>query len=73
MFRKEDALARDWTPEKSHELASIQKELILQAANMLRPGRTNASLFYLHLQVPEEDGKENCVFPSGRKKRYEKL
>lgn len=38
MFRKEEALARDWTPEKSLELSRIQKELILQAADMLRPG-----------------------------------
>ena len=38
MFRKEEALARDWTPEKSMELSEIQKELILQAADMLRPG-----------------------------------
>ena len=38
MFRKEDALARDWTPEKSDELSVLQKELILQAADMLRPG-----------------------------------
>ena len=38
MFRKEEALAKDWTPEKSQELASIQKELALQAADMLRPG-----------------------------------
>ena len=27
MFRKEDALARDWTPEKSDELSVLQKEL----------------------------------------------
>ena len=38
MFRKEEALAKDWTPEKSQELAEIQKELSLQAADMLRPG-----------------------------------
>lgn len=38
MFRKEEALARDWTPEKSTELAEIQRELIMQAADMLRPG-----------------------------------
>ena len=37
MFRKEEALAKDWTPEKSLELSEIQKELILQAADMLRP------------------------------------
>ena len=38
MFRKEEALARDWTPEKSAELSNIQKDLILKAADMLRPG-----------------------------------
>ena len=38
MFRKEEALARDWTPEKSAELSDIQKDLILKAADMLRPG-----------------------------------
>lgn len=38
MFRKEEALARDWTPEKSQELASIQKNLVLQATDMLQPG-----------------------------------
>ncbi len=38
MFRKEEALARDWTPEKSKELSLIQKDLILKAADMLRPG-----------------------------------
>ena len=38
MFRKEEALAKDWTPEKSQELSEIQKELVLQAADMLRPG-----------------------------------
>ena len=38
MFRKEEALAKDWTPEKSRELSQIQRELILQAADMLRPG-----------------------------------
>lgn len=38
MFRKEESLARDWTPEKSAELSDIQKDLILKAADMLRPG-----------------------------------
>ncbi|MEQ2370916.1 RsmB/NOP family class I SAM-dependent RNA methyltransferase [Blautia sp. CLA-JM-H16] len=38
MFRKEEALARDWTPEKSAELSDIQKDLVLKAADMLRPG-----------------------------------
>lgn len=38
MFRKEEALARDWSPEKSEKLSRIQKELILLAWDMLRPG-----------------------------------
>ena len=38
MFRKEEALARDWTPEKSQELSQIQKQLCLNAADMLQPG-----------------------------------
>lgn len=38
MFRKEEALAKDWTPEKSNDLAAIQRELIMQAYEMLRPG-----------------------------------
>ena len=29
---------KKWTPEKSRELSQIQRELILQAADMLRPG-----------------------------------
>ena len=53
MFRKEEALARDWTPEKSHELSCLQKELILQAADMLRPG--GLLLYSTCTFAPEED------------------
>ena len=53
MFRKEEALARDWTPEKSHDLAQIQRELILQAADMLRPG--GLLLYSTCTFAPEED------------------
>lgn len=35
---KRKPLARDWTPEKSAELSDIQKDLVLKAADMLRPG-----------------------------------
>ena len=38
MFRKEEALAKDWTPQKSEELSQIQKQLCLNAADMLQPG-----------------------------------
>lgn len=53
MFRKEEALARDWTPEKSHELAGIQRQLILNAADMLRPG--GQLLYSTCTFSPEED------------------
>ena len=53
MFRKEEALAKDWTPEKSHELARIQRELILQSADMLRPG--GLLLYSTCTFAPEED------------------
>ncbi len=38
MFRKDDNLAKDWSPEKVASLCVIQRSLILQAADMLRPG-----------------------------------
>lgn len=53
MFRKEEALARDWSPEKSHSLALLQRELILQAADMLRPG--GLLLYSTCTFAPEED------------------
>lgn len=53
MFRKEEALARDWTPEKSAELAALQKELIVQAADMLRPG--GLLLYSTCTFAPDED------------------
>ena len=53
MFRKEEALAKDWTPEKSRELSKIQRELILQAADMLRPG--GLLLYSTCTFAPEED------------------
>lgn len=38
MFRKEEAVARDWTPEKSEYFAGQQREIVRQAVRMLRPG-----------------------------------
>lgn len=60
MFRKEEALAKDWTPEKSRELSRIQRELILQAADMLRPG--GLLLYSTCTFAPEEDeGTVSCL------------
>lgn len=53
MFRKEEALAKDWSPQKSHELAAIQRELLLDAVQMLRPG--GLLLYSTCTFAPEED------------------
>lgn len=55
MFRKEEALIRDWTPEKSESLAELQRTLILQAADILRPG--GMLLYSTCTFSPEEDEK----------------
>ena len=38
MFRKDENLAKDWSPEKVENLSGIQRSLILKAADMLCPG-----------------------------------
>lgn len=43
MFRKEPEVARVWQPQKPADCAKVQKEIIKQAARMLRPG---GSLLY---------------------------
>ena len=53
MFRKDEALAKDWSPAKSQELSLIQHELILQAADMLRPG--GYLLYSTCTFAPQED------------------
>lgn len=40
MFRKEEAVARDWTPEKTLSCAQQQREILTQAVRMLRAGGT---------------------------------
>lgn len=57
MFRKEEALARDWTTEKSEELSHIQRRLILNAADMLSPG--GMLLYSTCTFAPIED--EGCI------------
>lgn len=38
MFRKDEGAVRTWTPEKVKECASIQREIITEAADMLKAG-----------------------------------
>lgn len=53
MFRKEPAMAKDWTPEVVEEYAAIQKEILSSAAKMLRPG--GMLLYSTCTYSPEED------------------
>ncbi|MDO4977104.1 MAG: pseudouridine synthase [Eubacteriales bacterium] len=38
MFRKEPAMAKEWTPELVEEYAALQKEILESAVKMLHPG-----------------------------------
>ena len=38
MFRKEESLLDDWTPDKSEALSKLQKKLVRTAEKLLRPG-----------------------------------
>ncbi len=38
MFRKEPAMAKEWSPELVEDYAAIQKNILEQAAKMLKPG-----------------------------------
>ena len=38
MFRKDETLLDDWTPEKSEALSKLQRKLIRTAGKLLRPG-----------------------------------
>lgn len=40
MFRKDADTIKAWYPEKPEECAKIQKEIVIRAADMLRPGGT---------------------------------
>ena len=59
MFRKEEALARDWTPEKSEELSRIQKQLCLNAADMLQPG---GQMLYSTCTFSKKEDEENVAY-----------
>lgn len=53
MFRKEPAMAKDWSVEIVEEYASIQREILKQAHKMLRPG--GMLLYSTCTYSPEED------------------
>lgn len=53
MFRKEPAMAKDWSVKTVEEYASIQREILEQAHKMLRPG--GMLLYSTCTYSPEED------------------
>ncbi|MCD8155232.1 MAG: RsmB/NOP family class I SAM-dependent RNA methyltransferase [Clostridiales bacterium] len=53
MFRKEESLIRDWSPEKSRRLAQVQRGLLDLAVTMLRPG--GMLMYSTCTFAPEED------------------
>ena len=53
MFRKSAAMIHDWTPKKPAEYASLQKEILVHAIRMLRPG--GMLLYSTCTYAPEED------------------
>lgn len=55
MFRKSNEMLNDWTYEKVLKYAAIQKELILMAFNMLKPGGT---LMYSTCSYSYEEDEE---------------
>lgn len=58
MFRKEEAVARDWSPEKSETLSRQQREILSQAVRMLKPGGT--LLYSTCTFAPCEDEQTVC-------------
>lgn len=59
MFRKDPDTAKAWKPEKPIECAKIQKEIVLQAAKMLRPG---GMLLYSTCTFSPEENEQMMAF-----------
>jgi len=55
MFRKDEAVAKAWYPEKNEECARIQKDIIVRAADMLREG---GQLLYSTCTFSPEENEE---------------
>ena len=53
MFRKEPSMAAEWSPEEVRRYSDLQKEILGQAASMVRPG--GYLLYSTCTYSPEED------------------
>ena len=59
MFRKDPDTAKAWKPQKPIECAKIQKEIVMQAAKMLRPG---GMLLYSTCTFSPEENEQMMAF-----------
>ena len=70
MFRKDPDTAKAWKPEKPLECARMQKEIILRAADMLRPGGV---LLYSTCTFSPEENEQMISFLMKERPEFEIL
>lgn len=70
MFRKDPDTAKAWKPEKPLECARMQQEIILRAADMLRPG---GRLLYSTCTFSPEENEQMISFLMKERPEFEVL
>ena len=59
MFRKDPLMIREWSPEKVEKYGSLQKEILLEAAKMLKPG---GKLIYSTCTFAPEENEQTIEY-----------